>query len=255
MENNPTPSEPGSDFCFADHLVLDDSPTRAFYKNLLQGLIHKNNNTLGVIQGFATLISMEDGLDEEMKENIEHMRQSITASSELAKVILTAGGCANVETEPVDISVMLPYITQTSQAICEKAGATLQVNQEGSLPLILADTSRFQELIRELIKNAAEATVESGQREVVIDILPPGSLSPSETNRVDIFVRNTCKDIEPGNLGKVFHPFHTTKDNRHYGIGLTTAGVLAGQMNMRLGLRSSEGTTTAWLSIPIAPSS
>ncbi len=252
MENNPTPPEQDSDFFFADHLVLDESPTRAFYKNLLQGLIHKNNNTLGVIQGFATLISMEDGLDGDLQENIEHMRQSVATTSELAKVILTAGGCANVESEAVDLSVMLPYIKQTSQAICGKTGANLQVNQEGPLPPILADTSRFQELIRELVKNAAEATVDSGQGEVVVDILPPGSLSPSQTDRVDIFIRNTCQDIEPGNLQKVFHPFHTSKDNSHYGIGLTTAGVLAGQMQMRLGLRSSEGTTTAWLSIPTA---
>ena len=35
-------------FVFADHLVLDESPTRDFYKSVLQGLIHKNNNTLGV---------------------------------------------------------------------------------------------------------------------------------------------------------------------------------------------------------------
>jgi len=253
MENHPTHSEQDSDFHFADLLILDDSPTRSFYKSLLQGLIHKNNNTLGVIQGFATLISMEDGLNEEMTENIGHMRHSITNSSELAKLILTAGGCANVDSEPADISVMLPYLEQTSKAICDKLGATLQFNQAASLPSVFADTGRFQELVRELIKNAAEATVESGQGEVVIDVLPPGSVSPSENERVDIFVRNTCKDIEPDKLKKVFEPFYTTKDNSHYGIGLTTAGVLAGQMKMRLGLRSSEGTTTAWLSIATAP--
>jgi len=172
---------------------------------------------------------------------------------ELSKIILTAGGCANIDPEPADISVMLPYLEQTSKEICEKMGVTLQINQAASLPLVLADTGRFQELVRELIKNAAEATVESGQGEVVIDILPPGSVSPSENKRVDIFVRNTCEDIEPDKLKKVFEPFFTTKDNSHYGIGLTTAGVLAGQMGMRLGLRSSEGTTTAWLSLATAP--
>ena len=253
MENHPTTSDQNSDFHFADLLILDESPTRNFYKNLLRGLIHKNNNTLGVIQGFATLISMEEDLNDEMTENIEHMRQSITDSSDLAKIILTAGGCANIDPEPADISVMLPYLEETSKAICEKLGVTLQINQASSLPPVLADTGRFQDLVRELIKNAAEATVESGQGEVVIDVLPPGSISASENKRVDLFVRNTCEDIQANNLKKVFDPFFTTKDNSHYGIGLTTAGVLAGQMGMRLGLRSSEGTTTAWLSIATAP--
>ncbi len=253
MENHPTTSEQDSDFHFADLLILDDSNTRAFYKNLLQGLIHKNNNTLGVIQGFATLISMEEGLNEEMTENIDHMRHAITNASELAKIILTSGGCANIEPEAADISVMLPYLEQSSKSICEKLGATLQLNQNSPLPPVLVDNGRFQELVRELIKNAAEATVESGQGEVVIDILPPGSITASENHRVDIFVRNTCKDIEADRLKKVFDPFFTTKNNNHYGLGLTTAGVLAGQMKMRLGIRSSEGTTTAWLSIATAP--
>ncbi len=252
MENHSTSSTPDSDFHFADALILDDSCTRDFYKNLLQGLIHKNNNTLGVIQGFATLISMEEGLNEEMTENIEHMRQSISDSAELAKIILTAGGCATIKTKPADIKVMLPYLEQSLNSICEQIGASLKINQTASLPLVLADTSRFHDVIKELIKNAAEASVESGQGEVVIDILAPGSVSSSDTQHVDIFVRNTCADIETEKLKKVFQPFFTTKANQHYGIGLTTAGVLAGQMGMRLGLRSSEGTTTAWLSIATA---
>ena len=55
-------SDPASSFFFADHLVLDESPTRDFYKTIFQGLIHKNNNVLGVIQGFSSLILMDDGI-------------------------------------------------------------------------------------------------------------------------------------------------------------------------------------------------
>ncbi|MFK5923111.1 MAG: HAMP domain-containing sensor histidine kinase [Verrucomicrobiota bacterium] len=253
MENHPTSSAPDSEFHFADSLILDNSSTRDFYKNLLQGLIHKNNNTLGVIQGFATLIAMEEDLNEEMTENIEHMRSAITDSSELAKIILTAGGCAQIETTATDIKVMLPYLEQSLNSICKEIGATLQINPAPSLPPILADTGRFHDVVKELIKNAAEASVESGQSAVVIDILPPGNITSGDTQHVDIFIRNTCADIPPEKLRQVFNPFYTSKNNQHYGIGLTTAGILAGQMGMRLGLRSDEGTTTAWLSIKTTP--
>lgn len=253
MENQPNQPNLDNGFHFADALILDDSSTRAFYKNLLQGLIHKNNNTLGVIQGFATLLSMEEGLNAEMTENIEHMRHSITQSSELAKVILTAGGCATVDRKSADIKVMLPYLEQSSRTLCEQIGATLQINQAPNLPPALADTGRFNDIIRELVKNAAEACARSEQAEVVIDILAPGSVSVDDTQHIDIFIRNTCTDIPADKLPQIFHPFYTTKDNSHQGIGLTTAGVLAGQMGMRLGLRSSQGTTTAWLSMQTLP--
>ena len=255
MENHPPSSQSNSDFYFADALILDESPTRDFYKNLLQGLIHKNNNTLGVIQGFATLISMEDNLNEEMTENIDHMRHAITDSSGLAKLILTAGGCATIETKAADLKVMLPYLEQSSRSICENIGASLKITQAPKLPLILTDTGRFNDVIKELIKNAAEASAQNGQGEVVVDILAPGSVTPDDLEHVDIFIRNTCVDIDTEKLKKIFQPFFTTKGSNHYGIGLTTAGVLAGQMGMRLGIRSTEGTTTAWLSIPIAASS
>ncbi|MCF6311304.1 MAG: HAMP domain-containing histidine kinase [Verrucomicrobiales bacterium] len=255
MENQPKQPNSDNGFHFADALILDDSSTRSFYKNLLQGLIHKNNNTLGVIQGFATLLSMEEGLNAEMIENIDHMRHAITQSSELAKIILTAGGCATVDNKSCDIAVMLPHLEQSCRTLCEQIGATLQINQAPNLPSVLSDTGRFNDVIRELVKNAAEACVGSEQADVVIDILAPGSVSPDDTQHVDIFIRNTCADIPADKLPQIFQPFYTTKDNSHQGIGLTTAGVLAGQMGMRLGLRSSEGTTTAWLSVQTAPTS
>lgn len=240
----------GGQFVFADHHILDESPTRDFYRILMQGLVHKTNNMLGVIQGFSSLILMEDDLDSGVKENVEQMRDSSVSSSELNKIILIAGGCSRISTEPMGLAETLPNIEQNARAICAAQGVELQFNARPELPSISADSTRLNEIIAELVKNAAEAAAEVDGGEVAIDVLPPGEVSPAAEGRVDLFVRNTGNDIPADKIYKSFEAFHTTKDNSHYGIGLTTASVLAGQMGMRLGLRSAEGTTTAWLSIP-----
>jgi signal transduction histidine kinase len=69
---------------------------------------------------------------------------------------------------------------------------------------------------------------------------------------VDIFIRNSGPTIPPENLPKVFEPFMTTKESSHYGIGLTAAAVLSGMMDIPLGIRSKDGTTTVWLQVPVA---
>ncbi|MCB1077996.1 MAG: HAMP domain-containing histidine kinase [Verrucomicrobiae bacterium] len=244
-------SDSANSFTFADHLVLDDSPTRDFYKSVMQGLIHKNNNILGVIQGFSSLVLMDD-VNPEIRENVEQMRDSAGIASNLAKVILTASGCSRVTPERINPGDLLPHLEDTARQLCEASGVTLQFNARPNLPPILADTNRLSELVSELIKNAVEAAAAQPDGEVAVDVLPPGEASPAEDGCVDFFIRNSSEDLTPEKLREAFAPFTGNKGNAHFGLGLTTAAVLAGQMKMRLGLRSSGGTTTAWLSMPVA---
>ena len=238
-------------FLFADHLVLDDSPTRDFYKSVLQGLIHKNNNVLGVVQGFSSLILMDE-VSKSVRDNIEQMRNAANTASDLARVILTASGCSRVACDPISLEEMIPHIEQTAGECCEKNGVPLQFTTRPHLPRVLADGGKLSELLTELIRNAAEAAGEVPAGEVAIDILPPGEASPIEEGRVDFFIRNSSGPLSPEAIREAFIPFHSSKSSEHFGLGLTAAGVLSGQMGMRLGLRHSEGTTTAWLSLPVA---
>jgi len=241
-------------FFFADHLILDDSPTRDFYKSVLQGLIHKNNNVFGVIQGFSSLILMDE-VPDLMRENVEQMRDSSINASDLARIILTTAGCARVSTETISLSDLLPHIEYSARDKCERAGVPLEFNaRAGDLPMITADGGRLSELLGELIKNAAEAAADVPGGEVAIDVLPPGDASPAEDGCIDIFIRNSSKDLSDEDIRGAFVPFQGDKGSDHYGIGLTTAGVLAGQMGMRFGLRCADGTTTAWLSLPAVAS-
>lgn len=246
-------STPASQFVFADHLVLEDSPTREFYKSVLQGLIHKNNNIFGVIQGFASLVLMEDDVPPAIRDNVSQIRESAQGATDLARTFLTTAGCARVKPEAIKLQDLLLHMEATAKEICQNRNVPLRFHAQEDLPAVMADSNKLLEVIRELVKNAAEAAASVSGGEVALDILAPGDASPAEERRVDLFIRNSSSvDLTPEKIREAFTPFHGEKGNAHFGIGLTTAGVLAGQMKMRLGLRSADGTTTAWLSLPMA---
>ena len=239
-----------SGFIFPEKLVDKDSYTAKYYNELLRGLTHKLNNLLAVIQGFSSLVLMQEGLDEMSKENVQHMKDAGTTASSLGERILPAGGCSRVDISEMDLRTIAPMLESRLRTAVEKHSLMFSSNIASELPLIRGDKGKLREILDALVTNACEAAEPRG--EVSLDILPPGQVLGSESNCVDIFVRNTGSAIPEDKLLEIFKPFYTTKDNVHLGIGLTTAYVSAGQMNMDLGVRSERGTTTFWLRVPMA---
>ncbi|CAN5420508.1 hypothetical protein BH23VER1_BH23VER1_35400 [soil metagenome] len=237
-------------FVFADRIRTEGSATAEFYNQLLRGMTHKLNNMLAVIQGFSSLILMNDDLDPGTKENLDHMKEAAQSASGLSERILAAGGCARINPQSLKLGDFLPMIDSSLRAPFSKYGVPFSINLAPNVPAVTADSSRLKEVLIELLKNGAEAAAEAGG-EVSLDIVPPGEITQG-SDRVDVFIRNSGPTIPPDKLPTLFHPFVTTKDSSHCGIGLTAAFVLAGMMDIPLGLKSEDGVTTAWLQIPVA---
>ncbi|MDF1740439.1 MAG: hypothetical protein P1U86_14865 [Verrucomicrobiales bacterium] len=239
-----------ADFVFADDYRLEEGKTRAFYETFLKALVHKNNNLLGVIQGFSSLVLYDDGLGADIRESVEQMHEASKAGSDLNKVVLQAGGCSGKSPESIDLSNLLTFWKGKCGDICNAANVTLQFNAEEGLPRVKGDTSQLSEILVCLVNNAAESATQFPNGTVAIDFFPPGKASPG--SNVDLFIRNTSKNLDEAALRNSYVPFESSKGNEHFGLGLTTAAVICGDLGIRLGLRSSEGTMTAWLSIPAA---
>ena len=124
------------------------------------------------------------------------------------------------------------------------ADAALDEDWSGALPglpAILVDSSKFKELLMELLKNAAEAAQKGGGR-CALKICGPGVITPAEQRRVDVLVSNTGSQIPPEKIQEVFRPFHGSKNSNHLGLGLTIAAMLSHQMNIQLGVASENNT-------------
>lgn len=240
-------------YYFPSPVVVQGTPIGDYYNALLRGLTHKLNNFLAVIQGFSSLILMNDGLEAGVKENMDHMRDASQGAGQLAERILAAGGCVRLNLQPINLSTFLPLIESNLRAPFTRLNVALQMNVAPNLPNVMVDNGRLKELLCELTLNAAEAVQLSGKAgSVGLDVLPPGQIPGGRPGCLDLFVRNTADTLPPEKLRDFFRPFHSTKDSKHYGIGLTITHMLCAQMGIRLGLKSENETTTIWLSIPVA---
>ena len=223
-----------ADFVFADDYQLGQNSTRRFYEQFLKGYIHKHNNLMGVIQGFSSLILYDDTINEEVRESADQIQTSARVASEL-------------NLAAVRLSDVLPYWKGKCEEICGASMVNFALTVRDNIPPLAGDSAKLGELIFHLVRNAAESAGDFSQGSVAVDFFPPGEASPG-TN-VDLFIRNTSAELGPDALHRAFVPFETSKGSEHFGIGLTAAAVLAGDMGMRLGLRCADGTMTAWLAI------
>src|SRR5215216_3131334 len=63
-------------FYFPTSLNLGTEHSDGFHQELLRGLTHKLNNLLAVIQGFSSLVLMNEDLDSGVAENMQHIREA-----------------------------------------------------------------------------------------------------------------------------------------------------------------------------------
>ena len=234
-------------FSFPKLLKREGDGSEPFYNDLLRGLTHKLNNLYAVVQGFSSLIMMNDeDLDPSLAENIRHMKDAAQNASALTEKILTAGGCAKVDVQTIRLD---DYLGMVGEGLKRQVGdVPLRWEIFEDIPNIMADPTRFKEILTELLKNAGEAAAAAGG-DVSFEVIPSRQ---NTGNRVEFLISNTGGDFTPDQLKDMFRPFHSTKSGDHSGIGLTTAAMLAAQMKMPLGVRSKGGTVTFWLSCAAA---
>ncbi len=239
-----------ADFIFADDYRLDEGSTRSFYETFLKGFVHKHNNLMGVIQGFSSLILYDDDISSEVRDSAQQMQDSSKEASDLNREVLGAAGCGRCEISSVNLSDILGYWESKATEICEAAGVSLHFTAREGLVPVAGESGKLSEIFSHLVANAAEAAAEVSGGSVAVDLFPPGEASQGEN--VDLFIRNSSVELSTELVVKAFEPFHTTKGSQHFGLGLTNAAVIAGQMKQRLGLRFADSTMTAWLALPPA---
>lgn len=228
-----------------------------FFSGLMRGLTHKQNNLLAVIQGFSSLLLMDEGLDSVTRENLEHIKEAAQGAATLAERILAASGCARLSPQTVRLDEYVPLMESAFRAPFSRLNVPFQIRVAPDLPPVRVDGARFKDLLLELLTNAAEAAAEAEAEGVAGTALM--EVRPAEADGEEdgiagagILIHNTGLPIPPEKLPEVFKPFHSTRDSRHYGIGLTIAAVLASQMGMKLAVKSEAGATTFRLRIPAA---
>lgn len=239
-------------FAFPAHLQsLGVQNADGYHQELLRGLTHKLNNLLAIIQGFSSLILMNEDLDPGVLENMQHIKEASVNISALSERIRAAGGCAKVNLQPLNLHEYLNAVDTALREPFTKSGVSFEMHVAPNLPAVSVDPTKLKDLLVEILRNAAEAAQKTGGR-AIMQITGPGQVTPLKDGRIDILVSNTGSDIVPEKASEIFRPFHGTKNSHHLGLGLAIATMLSHQMGCHLGVNSQGSTATFWVSVPMA---
>jgi signal transduction histidine kinase len=137
--------------------------------------------------------------------------------------------------EPLSINDVVREVIAIARLELQNAGVTLRTYLDDAVPSVLGDRVQLQQLLLNLILNAAEAMsgVKDRPRELVL-----------KTEQADGVVRVAVRDsgvgLEATTLERIFDPFYSTKSDG-MGMGLAISRSIAENHSGLLMASSHEG--------------
>jgi len=199
-----------------EHLVrIQDKMTSL--GRVATGIAHEIRNPLSGINIYLNTLEKIYDKGESLEKVKGILAQLQSASNKIESVIRRVMDFSK-PTEPkyamIDINKPIEEAISLSSVMLRKGGVKLEKTLAEDLPPCRADPQLIEEVILNLITNAAEATRNvDGARKI-------GVTSSMENNRISVRVFDSGPGI-PSNIGdKVFDPFYSTK-NGGTGIGLS----------------------------------
>jgi PAS domain S-box-containing protein len=187
---------------------------------LAAGVAHDFNNLLTSIMGNASLVASDLPPESAHHEKLADVLRSSQRAADLTKQLLAYSGKGRHFMQKLDLSTVVKRMQGLIESTASKK-MTLAIEVAEGLPRIDADATQVQQLILNLVSNAAEAIGEDRGR---IEVR-----TGSETrDSAYVEVKDTGCGMDAETRSKIFDPFFTTKFTGR-GLGLAAvAGIARG---------------------------
>jgi len=193
----------------------------------------------GIITNASTLARMLAADPPNLPGATETVRRTIRDANRASEVVkrLRAMFSKKAPTiEPVDLNEAAREVVALSAGELQRARAVLEVDLADGLPAVQGDRVQLQQVILNLLLNAADAMskIDDRPRRVVI-----------RTERVDedlvkVSVRDTGVGVDPLAIEKLFDAFYTTKAHG-MGVGLAISRSIIKSHKGKLWAQANEG--------------
>jgi PAS domain S-box-containing protein len=198
---------------------------------LAGGIAHDFNNLLLAILGNASLALDDRTLPHTVRHELQEVVLASERAAELVRQLLVYAGKGVFAIKPVNLGKVVHEITHLIQSSIPKK-IDLRFDLASDVPPVAADSGQIQQLVMNLIINAAEAIGENtgtvlvavGAREIdqsyLRDVFGAGEIMPGW--HVVLGVRDTGCGMNDRTKSRIFDPFFTTKFTGR-GLGLAAA--------------------------------
>ena len=230
-----------------------DAASRA-KSEFLSRMSHELRTPMNAILGFAQLLEADpdepltDAQAPSVKQILKSGEHLLELINEVLDLVTVETGKVALTIESLDVPDIVQSCLEITQTSADKRAIDL-VDQTSAraLPRVLADPTRFRQVLLNLLSNAVKYNREGGSVTVVCGETEDGMLRVS--------VADTGAGIPDDKRDDLFRPFSRFNLDRQEiegtGIGLTISKQLVELMDGRIGYESRPGQgSTFWLELP-----
>ncbi|MBI5834223.1 MAG: PAS domain S-box protein [Armatimonadetes bacterium] len=228
---------------------------------LAGGIAHDFNNLLTAIVGHAEMARAEYdslapiGASESVAAHLRDVEQAAMRARGLTQQLLTfAKGGAPVR----EAVALAPIVAEAVSFALSGSNCRCQTTLPEDLSLVLADPGQLEQVLHNLLLNAAQAMPDGGT--IAVEAANVGArelvdlpLEPGDYVRLSVIDQGV--GIRPEGLGRIFDPFFTTKPQGN-GLGLASVHSIVRQHHGHVAVRSRLGDGArfdVWLPVASVP--
>ncbi len=221
---------------------------------LAGGIAHDFNNILSSIMGYSELCLHEVRNNPKASRHAEQILKAADRARDLVQQILTFSRKAEPEKNPLSLTPIIKEVVKFMRASLPTT-IEIRLTMPETPHVIMADPSQMHQVLMNLCTNASHAMKESGGileiglRQVEIESDAALFRTPLPDGRyVELSVRDTGHGIPQQNLGKIFDPYFTTKQQGEgTGLGLSVVHGIVKDHNGEIRVYSEEGKGSHFL--------
>jgi signal transduction histidine kinase/ActR/RegA family two-component response regulator len=252
--------------------LFDDTKRKILETQLLQaqkleslgtlagGIAHDFNNILGIIIGYASLLTREEPDPESVKNSAEAVVKASMRGAALVKQLLTFARKADTQLTLVKLNDIVSEISKLlSETIAKTIEITLDLDK--GLPAISADATQIHQVMLNLCVNARDAMPNGGTLTIVTQLQQSDAIrnkfpKAAAPQYIVLSVTDTGVGMDEKTRSRIFEPFFTTKEiGKGTGLGLSVVfGILESHKGF-VNVESEPGKgTTFYLYFPVPES-
>jgi PAS domain S-box-containing protein len=252
--------------------IFDESKRKSLENQLIQaqkleslgtlasGIAHDFNNILGIVLGYATLLTRQTSNPENMKLSIETVVKTCRRGAALVNQLLTFARKAEPELTSVKLN---DSVIEISKLLSETITKTIVINLdlEQELPAISADATQMHQVLLNLCVNARDAMPNGGTLTIAThlqqsDVVRKKFPNVAARQYVALIVRDAGVGMDEKTRSRIFEPFFTTKERgKGTGLGLSVVFGIMESHKGYIAVDSEPGKgTTFYLYFPVPES-
>lgn len=224
---------------------------------LTSGIAHDFNNILGIVRGYAELLSMQS--DEKVVKTAHNLIKAADRGSALTKSLLDFSSNRSRQTQSTELGQLLQELTPMLKEACGPSSGVKLVLQPAAAPLwVTVEKGGLEDVLLNMVINAVHATAPAGvitvgfcQKEVrdsvhFVEPVPVGHYAC-------LTISDTGRGMSEQVQHKIFEPFFSTKGAQGTGLGLAQVFGFIRRSQGGITVESSEGVGTRFeLYLPVA---